>query len=544
MEIFLNQIGYINDKPKIALINEKLSGETEFSVIENKSGNAVYRGKAVDIGFDEDSGYELSKLDFSTLVKDGEYFIKAGECVSPHFMISEKPYNMVKRAMMKAFYLQRCGTELYAEYAGVYKHKCCHNADAELINEAGEYENRARDVSGGWHDAGDYGRYTVPAATALGHILYAYDMFPEKLADGFNIPNHGTLPDILEECKYEYEWLLKMQSDEGYDKGGFYHKVATRYFCSMIMPEDDKDELLLFSVSSCATGAACAVMALGARIYEKLNPDFANLLRLSAENAWEWLIKNENRPFKNPSDVVSGEYGYRTDTDERFWAAVEMYRLTGKNEFIRFAKKLVPLIDATKFGWSMVGGFGALSYLIETKFSHNDAFSTELMSLFVKRADELIANVSASGFNSLLSTDGYRWGSCMGLLCGAMILITAKLSSEDEEKCSEYETAALYQLDYLLGRNATGYSFVSGFGAKPIQHPHHRPSVADGIPECVPGLVSGGPNLNMQDEYAKRYIDAKTPPARCFIDHDQSYSTNEVTIYWNSPAVFLAAYFD
>ena len=95
------------------------------------------------------------------------------------------------------------------------------------------------------------------------------------------------------------------------------------------------------------------------------------------------------------------------------------------------------------------------------------------------------------------------------------------------------------QLDYLLGTNGTGYCFLTGYGTLSPESPHHRPSEATG--SAVPGMIAGGPDQNLEDPYAESTLTG-TAPALCYADNDQAYSLNEVTIYWNSPVVFLFAY--
>ena len=103
-------------------------------------------------------------------------------------------------------------------------------------------------------------------------------------------------------------------------------------------------------------------------------------------------------------------------------------------------------------------------------------------------------------------------------------------------KDKKYIDYALTNLDYLLGRNATGYSFLSGAGSKSIMHPHHRPSVADGVTDPVPGLLSGGPNPGKQDGCKYEFSEPETT----FTDLDCSFASNEIAINWNAPFVYLA----
>ena len=102
---------------------------------------------------------------------------------------------------------------------------------------------------------------------------------------------------------------------------------------------------------------------------------------------------------------------------------------------------------------------------------------------------------------------------------------------------------ALGQLDYALGRNAMDISFITGYGERQVLFPHHRPSAADGIDAPVPGLISGGPNNKMNYPTVRDRL-GDTPAAKHFIDETDFADMNEIAIYWNSPAVFVAAYFN
>ena len=106
----------------------------------------------------------------------------------------------------------------------------------------------------------------------------------------------------------------------------------------------------------------------------------------------------------------------------------------------------------------------------------------------------------------------------------------------------EYEDAAIQQMDYILGVNAADYSYITGAGAHAFRHPHNRVTEADGIDDTIPGYVSGGPNGKPADEKAEWLILPGTPPMKCYLDIWECYSLNEITIYWNSPAIFTTAF--
>jgi endoglucanase len=126
----------------------------------------------------------------------------------------------------------------------------------------------------------------------------------------------------------------------------------------------------------------------------------------------------------------------------------------------------------------------------------------------------------------------FIWGSSAVAANQSIVLINAYLMTKDKK----YITHALTNLDYLLGRNATGYCFVTGLGSKSTMNPHHRPSIADGVTEPVPGLLSGGPNPGMQDKCKYEF----TEPETAYADVDCSYASNEIAINWNAPIVYVA----
>jgi endoglucanase len=446
---------------------------------------------------------------------------------------------MLNNALVKGFYYQRCGCELHEKHAGPYRHGVCHLGEAVLVNNDGTLDSSTViKCEGGWHDAGDYGRYVAPAAAALGHLLYSYELFPGAFKDELNIPESGNgVPDILNECRYELEWMLKMQRADG----GLYHKVATKYFAGFIMPEDDNDELFLFRVTHCSTAGFAAAVAQGSRIYKPFDAAFSAKLLEAAKRAWNWMEANQVfEPFENPPDFRSGGYGDSSCEDELFWASAELFSVTGEERYLEALRKHVDNVDISKFGWRETAGFGALCCLFVLKEKLESNLFASIKERFIRAADSFLALTEKSGYGTAVSANGYIWGSILPILNNAIAMICACLLTGNEK----YRNAALNQLDYLLGVNATGYSFVTGFGERAYRYPHHRPSFADGVDDPVPGLVSGGPNKQYPDMVTKTIIPPDTPAAKFYIDYTPTASANEIAIYWNSPAVFVAAYFN
>jgi endoglucanase len=541
MSIHFNQAGYGSALPKKAIITGKGSN----CVILNGWNIGAWSQaeekidfKISDPVYDKASGDTVRVLDFSGVSKPGKYFIFAdGERAA--IEIKEKPYRALSNALVKAFYFQRCGCELPEKFAGAYRHGACHLGKAVLVKDDGTLDaDTVIECAGGWHDAGDYGRYTAPAAAALGHLLYSYELFPQAYKDALNIPESGNgVPDILNECRYELEWMLKMQRADG----GVYHKTATRFFSGFIMPEEDKDDLLLFRVTHCSTAGFAASAALASRVYKPFDAAFSAKLLEAAKKAWDWTEANPVfEPFANPPDVRSGVYGDQSCEDELFWASAELYSVTGEARYFEALKKRVDAVDISKFGWRDTAGFGALCCLFVLKEKLEGNLFASVKERFIRDADSFLELARESGYGTALGADSYVWGSILPILNNAIAMICACLLTKDEK----YRGAAQNQLDYLLGMNATGYSFVTGFGERAYRFPHHRPSFADEVDAPVPGLVSGGPNKQFPDMVTKTLIPPETPAAKFYIDYTSTASANEIAIYWNSPAVFAAAYFD
>ena len=250
-KIILNQLGYCRSMRKTAVF---VGIADEFSVVDALTGKTVFNAPASDPVADQNSADTISILDFSALDRRGSYYIRAGRRRSPVFPITEKPYRELKNALLKSFYYNRCAA-LDRKYAGEYAHGSCHTETVPLF---GSHAKRL-DVSGGWHDSGGYGKFTVCTCVALGHLLYAYRLFPESFEESTGIPESGNgIPDILNECRVGLEWLLKMQARDG----GVYHKVSSVKSVPVIMPEDDLSEQFVFPKSHQAAACFCAVMSL------------------------------------------------------------------------------------------------------------------------------------------------------------------------------------------------------------------------------------------------------------------------------------------
>jgi endoglucanase len=531
--IAVNQLGYRNKGTKIAIM--KGTGG-RFRLIDEASGTVVWSGETGPAVEDGASKLTVSRGDFSAWEHPGTYRIEAEDgSASYPFVISDAVYEEAHLALLKAFYYFRCGMELEEKYAGPWKHAACHLAPAVIHGEP----SRLIEACGGWHDAGDYGKYVAPGAKAVADLLLAWEHYPQAFAKPVPLPETGgLLPDVLHECRYELEWLLRMQ-DSG--TGGLYHKLTTLQFPPLdTMPEEDTAELYVSPVSAAATGCFAGVMAMAARVYGAYDEAFAESCLRAADQAWEWLERHPNAPgFRNPPEVATGEYGDEQDADERYWAAAELFRTTGNDRYHRAFRRLAEgdAFDKNALGWADMGGYGTIAYLM-SKQGQDPELAARLKAGLLQQAEALAGVSGRDGFGISLRPRQYIWGSNMLVMNHAMLLLLA------DRLCGSavYERFTAEHVHYLFGANPVGISYVTGFGTRSVLHPHHRPSEGDGIEAPVPGLVSGGPNKNLQDEIAREQLTG-CAPAASFIDHAESYSTNEVTIYWNSPAVYVLSHF-
>ncbi|SHH67518.1 endoglucanase [Butyrivibrio fibrisolvens DSM 3071] len=540
--IFMNQVGFKPDSSKKAVLD--FAG-SDFSV-KDENGKDVYTGKVSHFGTDEVSGEDTYVADFSNFKENGTFSITSGDAVSTHFSIGNNVYDKLMKDICKCFYFLRCGDALTKEFAGEYYHEPCHMGKATVYGE----DTEPVDVTGGWHDAGDYGRYSTAGAVAVAHILYGVRFFNNLLDVDFNIPkvkgDKGNLPDILAEVKVELDFLKKMQRENG----SVWHKVTTFCHAPFVMPEEDKEELFLFHVSSLATADIAAVFALAYSIYKDYDKAYADSLLEVSKKAYKWLKENPDELlFFNAEGSNTGQYDEAEDISNRFWAAASLYEVTGDKEYyedIKYQKDRLLSFDknATKkgyqgnvltcLGWAEVAGLGSLSILLK---NDGDDLNKEIKKAFTGEADRLVSNAKKNGFGLCMEAKDFIWGSNMELLKYLMILTVTDKKIEGKP---EYKDAITSGLDYLLGCNSMDVSYVTGNGEKAFKNPHLRPTAVDDIEEPWPGLVSGGPNVGLQDERAKE-VPAGSAPMKCYLDHIDCYSLNEITIYWNSPLVFVMA---
>jgi endoglucanase len=537
LEIKVDQVGYLPTAPKIALVS---AAGTSFRVLRVKDGVQVLEGKLSAAVADRDTKDKVASADFSSLRQSGEYCLEVpGVGRSWPFQIGPDVFTRIYYLGMRAFYGQRCGTEvdLGPEFPG-FKYPACH-LHGEFHTSSGK--SGRRDNVGGWHDAGDYGRYVVNSNISVANLMWTWELYGQRLQKiSLYIPESGRgTPDLLAETRWNLEWMLKMQDEDG----GVFHKQTSERFIGFVAPDADKSISYVVGTgsepykSTCATAGLAAVGAIAARVYQPFDAAFAARSLQAAEKAWRWALAHPGVVFKNPKGVLTGEYGDAQCGDELLWAAGELWRSTGKPEYNAYFLTHWATFKGSlsvEDNWRELAPMGLWTYAMAQRKGEDPAVVTAIKQNSVAAAQKVADRTLANPYRvSLLSKD-YIWGSnSVAATHGIALLIADHFAPTPK-----FREAAADNLHYLLGRNAFSLSFVTQVGAHPFAHPHHRPSGALGKP--WPGLLSGGPNAGRQDPILAK-LSAEVPPAKVFLDVEESYAGNEVAINWQSAFVFLVA---
>ncbi len=534
--IKINQVGYQTDASKVAIVPKVKS--TEFSLIEISSNNVVYRGKLSPTKSWQLAGAsEFSHADFSSFNKQGSFKIRvAGLNDSSPFSIGDHVYDDLHKSSLKAFYYNRASIALTEELASKWQRKAGHLDDKVLVHKSAASKYRAEGTSitstKGWYDAGDYGKYIVNSGIATYTLLASYEDHAKLYNTlDLNIPESSDdVPDIINEIKWNLDWMATMQDQDG----SVYHKLTTLGWPGKEMPHEDTRQRFVIGKSSAAAYDFAATMAFASRVFSRFEhqyPEQAKQWLTAAIKAWQWADSNPVLPYKQPSDVTSGEYGDDNVSDERKWAAAELFLATKEESYLTVFNEQQDKIAVPS--WQSVAALGYLSLTNHGEKLLSAQAYKDVKGQVITLADNIVKQLENSPYLVPMTESDFVWGSNSVAANKALILNSAWQLTEK----AEYKFAMADILSYLLGRNPTDYSFITGFGAKPPMHIHHRPSVSDNIVEPIPGLLAGGPQNGQQDQ-----CDYPADlPATSYVDDWCSYASNEIAINWNAPLVYLLA---
>jgi len=532
--IRINQLGFYPTSIKQFILVDTLASTFE---IKNEEGKVVFKDTLKDHGTWESSGESVMMGDFSTLHEQGNYTVIVDEKMSSHpFEITEGLYEEAWNAAIKSYYFQRASMAIEEPFGGIYNRAAGHlDNNCKFHPSSGGRTTGVLVSSKGWYDAGDYGKYIVNAALSVGQMLHFIEQYPMAIKDGtLNIPeSYNGISDLLDELKYELDWIVTMQDKDG----GAYHKLTSKDFSDFIMPEAYDLDRYIIGKGTAASLNFAAVLAQASRLYLDFDPQWSENALSQAESAWLWALTNNNVAFVNPEDVSTGEYGDDQFSDDFYWAAAELYIATRKTEYLTYLMaNQEPMIHQLTNSWKFFVRNNGFHSLLENRGMLDKTFSDSLVKGQLKLAEELLTKINTNPYR--IGLDRFEWGSNSDILNQAMILCIAHRLTMDEKFLHGAEQIT----DYIFGKNATGYSFLTGFGAKQVMFPHHRPSGADGIDAPIPGFIIGGPNNDKQDIHELTYT--SETPAKSYMDVQASFASNEVCINWNAPAVFVLGYLE
>lgn len=537
VDIRLNQVGFYPNSPKIAIIANPKGMQYYITTEDYK--DTVFAGPLQKQELYEFSKEIVRQVNFSRFNREGKYKLVIPEMGTSHtFEIKHNVYEDISKASIKAYYYNRASMPIDKKYGGKWARQMGHPDDSVVVHPAAASKKRPAGTviksSKGWYDAGDYGKYIVNSGISTYTLLSALEQYPEYYKGlDLNIPESSNdLPDLLDEILWNLRWMLTMQDP---NDGGVYHKLSTANFVGELMPHECKPIRYVIPKSTSATLDFSATMAAAYRIlkpYSKQLPGLADSCLKAAKDAFGWASANNNVQYLQESinatfspKIMTGGYGDSRFDDELFWAASELFIATEDDEY----SGLLQL--GSNFGipsWANVRTLGLIS-LANTSNPKQESAKMKIIDL----ANEQVKNMNDSPYKVPMGAKSYDfvWGSNSNAANQGMILLNAYKYSKN----TSFYKAALANLDYLLGRNSTGYCFVTGFGGMSPMNIHHRPSQSDGIDDPVPGFVCGGPHNGKQDNCGY----TKSEPANCYADKWCSYSTNEIAINWNAPLVFL-----
>ena len=537
--ILINQVGYLPNSAKIALLRVTTD---KFNVVDVSSGKVVFTGKPGPFKFWSLSGDSVCTADFSELNTSGKYrlCLNNKSVCSYEFTIGEGVYTEIAKASLKAFYLNRSGMDITKQFAGKWARPAGHPDTVVFIHSSAASPGRPEGFKisspGGWYDAGDYNKYIVNSGISTYTLLLFCHMYPDYCKSfKDNIPESSNAnSDVINELLYNLRWMLTMQ-DPG--DGGVYHKLTNKDFGGFTMPDKATEPRYVVLKSTAASLDFAATMAMASRVFAK--SESQELLKLgkkcieAANKAYAWAKANPSIYYKNPSDISTGAYDDTNVSDEFFWAETELG--LANNNFSLISEKDLKAQKIKVPSWDYSGMTAIISLSLDNSLKAG-SLKADAQKILLAYADQLVEKSEKSPYK--VSLDFFNWGSNSDVANMAVIKMVAYKISKDKKYLSSIQG----DVDYILGRNATGYCFVTGFGGKQVMNIHHRPSGSDGITDPYPGFLAGGPNTVVLTDCPD--INRSKFPAKSFADALCSYSTNEVAINWNAPLFFVLGAMD
>lgn len=554
--IRINQLGYRNNDIKVAVfLSKKHLVLNTFQVIDANSGTVVFTGKVPEKSETLDQFRSCYRLSFTGLRKNGVYRVIADDTASPEFRIADDIYDGVPDFLLNYMRQQRCGYNPYIRDS-------CHTKDGYEIYDK-KSDSAHIDVTGGWHDAADYLQYVATSANAVYQMLFAYSENPASFSDLYRedgLPGADGIPDVLNECKWGLDWLLKMNPAPGV----MYNQIADdRDHIGFRYPDKDTANYGkgrerpvylctgkpqgLFKYKNRTTGIAstagkyASAFAKGSEVFSGTDSVYAGILSKRAIAAFEYGLSNPGVCQTAPG---TAPYFYEEEnwTDDMELAAIELFNLTKEERYLEYAvsfgrkEPVTPWIGsdtARHYQWYPFVNMGH-SGIARKEYGHDK----KEFAGYMKKGLELTELKAKK--NPFRIGIPFIW--CSNNLVAA-ILTQAHLYAGITGDSAFASMEAAHR-DWLFGCNPWGTSMIVGLPADGDypQNSHSSYVVKGGQ---VPGGLVDGPvyssifrslkfiSLSTEDEYA-------TFQTKLAVYHDDyaDYSTNECTMDGTASLVY------
>ncbi|MEU7903560.1 glycoside hydrolase family 9 protein [Actinoplanes sp. NPDC049118] len=564
----VNQVGYLPYGPKAATLVTTATTAVPWA-LNDAAGKVVRSGWSTARGVDPTSGQNVHTLDFSSYRRGGSgYTLTADGATSHPFPISGAAYRALRVDSKTFFYTQRSGTPILDTVAPGYARAAGHvgvapnqGDDAVPCLPPAVFADHwtcpagfTRDVTGGWYDAGDHGKYVVNGGIAVAQLMSEYERNRiaggtdrRALRDGtLRVPERGNnVPDILDEARWELDFLLRMQVPGGRPLAGMaYHKISDTTWTGLpLAPAADAKARALHRPSTAATLNLAAAAAQGARLFRRFDRAYAGRLLTAARTAYAAAEANPALYASNADGTGGGAYADGDAADEFYWAAAELYLTTGERAYradvLGSPLHTADVFDPDGFHWGSTAALGRLDLAtVDSDLPRRRAVRASV----VAAADALIALQldQAYGQPYAPADDRWAWGSNGAILNNMVVIGTAY----DLTGRSRYREAVLTAADFLFGRNALNISYVTGYGTVYARNQHTRMyahQLDPSLPHPPAGTVAGGPNSGLQDPLSGVRL-AGCVAQFCYLDDINAYSTNEIAVNWNSGLSWVSSF--
>lgn len=607
--IKVDQFGYLPDMRKVAILSNPKAGfnvpsvpyapATSLEVRRVADDSLVYSGAITawkQGATDPQSGDQVWHFDFSALNSAGSYYIfdPQNRLASFPFEIKEGLYLPILKSAVKTYFYQRAGMAKLPPYAdAAWADSASHlgvemDNDCRALNPSDPRQSdpaTGQDLSGGWYDAGDFNKYVNYADGVLHELLLAYEEAPQVWGDDWDFPESGNgVPDLLDEVRFELDWLLRMQQPDG----GVLHKVASISWDfsaagPQAAPSQDQVPRRYAPVTASATISAAGAFAHAARTFAQTDPAYASRLRDAALLAWQWLASHENlvpSSFNNNGFVnAAAEDSAYGQSVNRLSAAIYLYALTGDEVFHAYVRD--HQTDSRLLGNDAYLQYDGVDYESQNALLYYAAlpkadevlankiqqkFFANLSNPYVDFSPKLQAEQQTDGYMAYL--DAYTWGSNRAKGHAANTLLAPVVYAFAPQPV-ELEHSAAQFLHYLHGANPMSQVYLSNMGAygaeNSVDQFYHLwfrdGSLWDSTKTSYgppPGFLVGGPNEyysvagvkvddvsddNLKDQpAAKKYRSWNTLGDGLVRDH-KSYVISENSITYQASYVRLLSKF-